>query len=262
MLSDEEVYALTGVPRQIVVDLASAVGASRNTVGIVLFVLKHTPTWDLVALIWSRVLKEPPVSERALRRRVRDTAAELNAFIDFDGGFRLHTVCDAFLNVTCMIDCTPLRIRGNASSFNGKYFAKVRKYQVLCDLRGIPFDVRPVNSRSHDAATLRVHGIPALGPRELILGDKGYIGFPNILTPFKKSKHNQLTIEKRNFNDFPRKNRTGYCSFRRRREDAQRRSKQLVSDDRRRVPLEGGANAAPDNGHLSRAEPLVTVGAA
>ena len=42
MLSDEEVYALTGVPRQIVVDLASAVGASRNTVGIVLFVLKHT----------------------------------------------------------------------------------------------------------------------------------------------------------------------------------------------------------------------------
>jgi len=173
MLSDEEVYALTGVPRQIVVDLASAVGASRNTVGIVLFVLKHTPTWDLVALIWSRVLKEPPVSERALRRRVRDTAAELNAFIDFDGGFRLHAVCDAFPNVTCMIDCTPLRIRGNASSFNGKYFAKVRKYQVLCDLRGIPFDVRPVNSRSHDATALKVHGIPALGPRELILGDKG-----------------------------------------------------------------------------------------
>ena len=105
-------------------------------------------------------------------------------------------------NATCLVDCFPVRIRGDASTFSGKYHTKVMKFQLVTTVVGRPLALQLVHEcRKHDSKALRELGLGvpladgevAIGDKtyvghadgEVAIGDKTYIGHANVVTPKK-----------------------------------------------------------------------------
>jgi hypothetical protein len=195
---------LTGLTFQDYHAIMPLVQAHADDFAFCLYVMKHTPTWDMAAVAYAELFHRPRLDERSVRRRVMDTLQRVIAALPFNTEMRFHCECVHFEHVTTMIDCTPVRIRGDANTYNGKYHTKVRKYQVYTDLRGIPIDVQAVPSRQHDAPAARQ--FQPLFDREeweLTLGDKGYVGVDKMLVPFKNNQmHEDTQHMQTNFNEF------------------------------------------------------------
>jgi hypothetical protein len=153
---------LTGLTFQDFHAIMPLVQAHADDFAFCLYIMKHTPTWDMAAVAYA----EPRLDERSVRRRVMETLHQVIAALPFNTEMWFHCECVHFEHITTMVDCMPV-------PYNGKYHTKVRKYQVYTDLRGIPVDVQAVPSRQHDAPAARENQ-----PRfemeewELTLGDK------------------------------------------------------------------------------------------
>lgn len=182
---------------------AAILKVSPTILAFILYLMKNASTWDTLTVIWEKVFEQNYVCEKTLRNYVNKALAQMSGNINFDTNIRHHVKCPAFPHVTTMVDCTPVPIRGNADTHNTKYFKKVRKYQVMSDISGVPLDVRPCpRCRTHDARVLKELGTIDLEKDELILGDKAYVGNRRVVVPYKNSKKNPLKDVEMNFNTF------------------------------------------------------------
>jgi hypothetical protein len=203
-MNEKDFQTLTGVSVDDFNAIIPVLQGSSDDFAFALYMMKHCPSWDMAAIAHPHIFRRSSLDERSLRRRVRAVLVGVVSSLPFHSESRFHCKCQCLPQVTTMVDCTPVRIRGDASTYNGKYHTKVRKYQVYTDLRGIPIDVQAVPSRQHDAPAARENPPPfEEDDWELTLGDKGYVGVNRMLVPFKT---NQFTDEHRllqeNFNVF------------------------------------------------------------
>ena len=115
-----------------------------------------------------------------------------------------------FGHVTCVVDGTPVYVRGGNDAYNLHRHDKVVHFQCFICLDGEPFHYTgPCVGRRHDAADFHTSTMdPACSPQyfvgsmfphhvmECVGGDVGYIGCAHCLTPFKAP----LTAQQDNFN--------------------------------------------------------------
>jgi hypothetical protein len=198
-MNEKEFATLTGLSVDDFNAITPGLPAHADDFAFSLYILKHVPSWDMAAIVYANVFRRDPLDERTLRRRVRATLLAVISTLPFHTESRFHCTCLHFPQITTMVDCTPVRIRGDATTYNGKYGTKVRKYQVYTDLRGIPIDVQAVPSRQHDAPAARENP-PGFDEDywELTLADKGYVGVNRMLVPFKT---NQIRDETRHLQE-------------------------------------------------------------
>lgn len=175
-----------------------------------LVLLKNNLSWDAlegVQVAWS---PRRIVSERQLRRDVgtilnpvtipRLVARCVNPLVRFSHlDFR-------FPSCTCIVDATPVPVRGDSRLLNGKYHQKVLKFEVYVTLQGVPFFWRgPYLPTHHDAAIfagqkppLNAEGETQIGgdekkvfvhyAHEYILADQGYVGCSHCVTAPKRNE--------------------------------------------------------------------------
>jgi hypothetical protein len=105
---------------------------------------------------------------------------------------------------TYLVDCFPVRCRGSAAQFNGKYHTKIFKYQAVTDLNGNVVSVLPAGrgkDRSHDSHVWKRigAGVP-LEQGQILLGDKAYQGCAACVAPYKRVSAKKLDLKKLRFN--------------------------------------------------------------
>jgi len=83
---------------------------------------------------------------------------------------------------------------------SGKYKQFVLKFQMICNLAGVPLKVSGPHAGVRSDIEIFRENKPAVGPLERGLGDKAYYGDNDVEPPYKKAKGGSLTEHQLKYN--------------------------------------------------------------
>ena len=181
-----------GYEDSIVTELCAAYGAFRDDVIIALTTMHMNLKNQQLGLLHPYLAMRWGTDNMA--KRAAAVLAKAGTCGVVDPRIRFRDYRPELPDITCVVDGTPIPSSGDVSVLkNHKYKYPCWKFEVYFTVAGIPFSIKgPFVPSDHDAKIFAdKHGCPTRQipfdhwEEEAFLGDKGYIGLPHCVTPFK-----------------------------------------------------------------------------
>lgn len=224
--TEATVQLLTGFPYSVVATLAAEISAlDRKPIDeedvIAALTMMHTNTSDGVLHYLLRALF-PGLGEDCVRKRTLKLLKRAFPLWVCNAESRFDVVDPLFAHVTCIVDGTPVFVRGDDDDYSGHRHGKVLNFTAFVCLDGRPLHYTgPVIGRRHDAAAFHTDTMQAACTEsyfsgamfrhyqaECVGGDAGYQGCAHCFTHYKALGGNPLTDVQSGFNRWWRRIRS------------------------------------------------------